>query len=244
MENLPFDVLTLTPLLAAAVGAFFGGIVAFLVSQMNERIKRHRKRWFEHRNSIPQLERMLNEVLDTTGANMHTAETVIDLAPGNETRLPIVWSELHPLPFDPTLQTNLLRIELINELFSFGVKKRRQNADTEVLCRAYSDMRDGLLRHDLNRDQYLASLAEFQQGLRVLMKGYRLMDERTLTLLARLRVSLYKDKTHDERGWSFYWMPKLEVVSKDEVKEERGILDKEIAETQSRSRDEIKKHLG
>lgn len=232
------------PLLAAAVGAFFGGIVAFSVSQVNERIKGNRKRWFEHRNSLPQLERMLNEVLDTTGANMHTAETVINLEPRGETALPIAWSEPHPLPFDATMQTNLLRIELINELFSYGVRTRRLNADTETLCRAYSEMRSGLLRHDLSREQYLIGLVEFQQGLKILSKAYRLTDERTLTLLARLRVSLHKDKTHDERGWSFYWMPKPEVVSKDEVKEERGILDKEIAETQSRSRDEIKRYLG
>ena len=232
------------PLLAAAVGAFFGGIVAFLVSQVNERIKRHRKRWFEHRNSLPALEHLLNEILDVTGSNRHTAKTAIDSISAIDSAVPIVWSEPHTLEFDPHLGGKLLRMELINELFSYRVRIRRLNYDTLSLSRAYSEARTRFLSGDLSREQYLQTLIEFQGGLKVLFSAYGLIDERTLSLLARLRVSLHKDMTHDERGWTFYWMPKPEVVSKDEVKEERGILDKEIAETQSRSRDEIKRYLG
>lgn len=231
-------------MMVAAVSAFFGGIVAFFVSQVNERIKRHRKRWFEHRNALPMLEYALNEILDITGGNRHTATEAINSISTTEDAVPIVWSEPHTLEFDTGLRAKLLRMPLINKLFSYGVKIRRLNYDTLTLCRAYSEARSRFLSTDLSREQYIQCLAEFRVGLEVLCNAYDLVDERTLSLLARVRVALLKDKTLDNRGWFFYWMPKARDVSAEEVATELVTVKKEIAETQSRSRAEIKRHLG
>jgi len=234
------------PVVAAAVGALIAGLVAFFVSQANERVKRHRKRWFEHRNALERLESLLNEITDIIAANRGNATKAIDAITKNDIGLRIVWSEPHTLPYDSSIRIMFLRIELINEFFSYGVKIRRLNNDTETICRAYSEMRSGLLRQDLSKNQYLLSLTEFQKGLENLLNAYDLMDERTQALLARTRATLLKDKLHDNRSFFGFLlkMPKLENITMVEVDSELKRLRKEIAETQSRSRNEIKQYFG
>src|SRR3972149_6444114 len=105
------------PLVAAAVGAFFGGLAAFVVSQVNESVKRRRERWFKHRNALVQLEYLLNEITDVLSANRHVATVAIGSIPKNDIGLRIVWSEPRALPYDSSLLTTFLRIELIKELF-------------------------------------------------------------------------------------------------------------------------------
>jgi len=236
------NILQWMPVLAAAVGGIVGGLAAFFVSQVNESIKKRRKRWFEHRNALVQLEYLLNEITDIIAANRHIVTMAIDPITKKDIGLPIVWSEPHPLPYDSSLPTHFLRIEIINKLLSYGVKIRRLNNDIKTICRAYSEMRSGLLRQDLSKDQYLLSLAEFRKGLEYLMKAYDLMDERTQALLARSRATFQRDKLHD--NGRFFRMPNLENITADEIDSELKRLREEIAEVQSRSRNEIKQWLG
>ncbi len=233
------------PVLAAAVGGIVGGLAAFFVSQGNERVKRHRKRWLEHRNALVRLEYPLNEITDIIAANRHIATMAIDSITKNDIGLLIVWTEPHALPYDSSLVTSFLRTELTNELFPYGVKIRRLNNDTKTICRAYSEMRSGLLRQDLSKDQYLPCLTKFRKGLEYLMKAYDLMDERTEALLARTRATFHRDKLHDNRSFLgfLFKMPNLENISTVEIDSELKRLREEIAEIQSRSRNEIKQWL-
>jgi len=135
-----------------------------------------------------------------------------------------------------------LRIELSNELFSYGISIRRLNYDTKTICRQYSEMRSGLLRQELSKEQYLPSLTEYQKGLEILIKAYDLMDVRTEALHARTRATLRKDTLHDKQR--FYKMPILKDITQPEIDTEIKSLREEIAIVQSQSKSDIEQHLG
>ena len=233
------------PLMAAAIGAFFGGLAAFFVSQANERVKRHRKRWLEHRNAFVRLDYLLNEITDIIGSNRYIASLIIDAEREGDSRVPIIWTEPHLLPFDSTLLQKFLRIELSMEMFSYGIKIRRLKNDTETICRAYTEMRSSLLRQDINENQYLTSLNEFSVGMNNLLKSYDFMDMRTQALHARSRAAFNLDEHHDKRSFIrfLFRMPIIKHVSAEEIESELERLKKEIAETQSKSRKENEEWL-
>ena len=244
MEN-SFKILQWMPLVAAAIGAFFGGLAAFFVSQANERVKRHRKRWLEHRNAFVLLDYLLNEITDIIGSNRYIAELIIKSTKKEEIGIQIIWKEPHILPFDSTLLQRFLRIELSMQLFSYGIKIRRLNNDTETICRAYSEMRSSLLRKDLGESQYLSSLNEFRLNMNNLLMSYDFMDRRTQALHARGRAAFNLDEHHDKRSFIrfLFRMPIIKHVSAEEIESELERLKKEIAETQSKSRKENEEWL-
>jgi len=242
MDENTWNIHAWMPLVAAATGAFLGAFFVFYVSQVNERIKRNHIRWFKHRNALVALEYQLNEILGIVADIRSTARSALDSASTSDNAVVIIWTKPQTLPRNQSFLTALLRLEMINELFSYDQQMRKVNHDTRMIRQAYAQMRNAFLRKNLLREQYLQSLQEFRDNLQILIKAYDLIDNRTMKLLARTRATLKGDMIHDKN--TFFKMPIPADISEDAISDELSSLEKEIVEVRSISRSEIKQYLG
>ena len=229
------------PLVTAAVGAFFGAIFAFAVSQKNEKIKRHREIWREHRNALVELEQRLNENLGLLSDNRFHAQNMLNSENTHQEKMLMTWGRPQLLPRDTDLPRSLQRIELLNELMSYNEKIRKLNHDTQQLCDGYKEMRTARLSNNVPIEQYKSSWREYCAGLKTLLGAYDLMDHRTETLLARVRVTQREDTKHDK--CRFFKMPSLVNISEQQIEEEGRKLAEEMNQTQEKSRHDIDKFL-
>ncbi len=230
----------------AAVGAFFAAIAAFSVSQFNEKVRRHRKRWLEHFNALVPLDHALNETVDRLWANRALAHLAIDAIGQAGKGITVIYRLPSPLPRSDAHLRSYLRLELINEVFSFNVKIRRLNGDIRTVCEAYAEMRSGLLRQELRPEQYHCSLTQFQANLQNLVKAFDLVLSRTLDLHARVRVTMKEDKRHNnDTFWKFLnGTPNLAVIDSDRLQSELVQMKREMDDVQARSREEIRQWYG
>ncbi len=224
--------------ISAAIAAFLGALFAFGVSQLNEHFKKNRERWFKHRNALVNLEYKLNSILGIISDNKHTFSISIKSYSNSKTHKIIIWAVPHTIPFDSSILNSFLDIEMINEIFSYNENIRKSNHDVNALWRAYSEMRNSFLKNEITEVQYMVSLKEFCEGIKLLNQAYDLIDNRTIKLLAGVRLSLRKDKQNDQR-WAFFMTPKLRPLDDEEVESEIELLRKELKDTQKRSRDEL-----
>jgi len=230
------------PVMSAFVGAFAGGFAAFWVSRINSRIDRNRKHWAQHRNALVRLEYLLNEAMSITSDNRYLAVDAANKLAKPDGRIPMMWFAPKALPRDSSLLIDLLRLEIINEAFSYFDKVRKLNDDMDMAYVAYSEMRGAMLRKDIDGNAYKRSLNEYKFNLERLGKAYHLMDHVTVGLLARVRVTLRMDSHHDK--CRFYHMPRLEDVGLDEISSERSEVEQECVQIGARSRGEIARFLG
>ena len=229
-----------SPLITAGVGAFLGAVFAFYVSQLNEKIKRNRKRWRDHINGMVFLERYLNEVSDILAGIRAHIRLVLGTVPNTDKEPQVVLSDPQALPRNPAHLASSLRMELFNELFSYDQKVRKLNNDILTICRSYSEVRSAALSGNLNAPQYLVRFKEYCKGMRVLEKACGLMDDRTMKLLAQTRATLKRDSIHGNS--KFFILPDLEDISKEEIDQELGLLHVEIEQVRTESRDELDKY--
>lgn len=204
-------------------------------------VKRNRKRWSEHRDALMQLEFYLNEIMGILADNRAHARVVLSSASDAVNTIEVVWSEPRTLPRDMSFIQSFLRRELINALFSYNQTIRKLNNDTGMIRESYSEMRSAFLSRNLERSKYLGSLEEYRNGMRALKKAYRLMDDRTIDLLARTRATLTEDKVRDKGR--FFKLPIPKDISRDEVNRELKRLREEIEQVRSRSRDELDEYF-
>lgn len=220
-------------MIVAAISAFFGGIVASWVSRVNEKARRNHELWKGHREALIKLEFQLNGLLPAISGNRRTANGVVAALSRRGSGIPLVWMLPHALHFDDTLLIQLLRVQLANETFDYGVYARWINHDIDMVNQAYSEMRSGRLRKDVTNEEYLTGLTEFQGNMKKLWDDHGLMHERTLKLQALTRVALARDRTHNEGR--FHRLPKLADISRDEIDAELRNVKGEIAARHSRS---------
>jgi len=230
------------PVLAAFVGACFAGIGAFLVSQMSAKITRHREHWRKHRNALVQLEYRLNEILCIVWDNRYLVQRIQEVMAKHDGRVPVTWMEPQPLPSVASEYPKLLRLELVNGFFSFQVKLRRHNDDIAQICSAHADMRSAKIRANIDRSQYVTSLGEYINNVGELQKAYDLIDKYTMELLARVRVSIRKDRLLDKAH--FFTVPSCLPVTPDDVSMEIPIVEKGIEQVRAKSRQDIKEFFG
>jgi len=227
------------PVLAALFGAFLGAVMAFYVSQANEVLKRNRERWKEHWDALVRLENWLNEILGLLADNRHTARDLSKSPSREEDEISLVWSEPQTIPRAVFSDTPLLRLELINQLFSFRERLRKLNSDTMTIRRAYTTMRSAFLNTRLDPIPYRQSVRDFRSHLKVLLKHYDLLDDRTLSLLVATRVAMDHDKRYNKK--LLFKMPNLTEITDSEKKNMRELVIKEIEKVQSKSRAEIER---
>jgi len=229
-------------LVTAAIGAFCGALFAFVVSQLNERVKRNRKRWTEHYNGLIELELIFNSILGVVGDNRALFNKFIKSYNDSNSRKTVFWNEPNRIPYDSSILNHFLDIELKNKLFSFGEKIRKYNHDIETVWQGYLEMRNSFLKKDITDEQYKISLKEYINGLAFLDKGCNLLDDRTIELHAYTRMAIKKDK--EKNKGLFYYLPRASQLGSKELDDEMNLLKLEIKEVQTKSRNEIDTYLG
>ena len=222
----------------AFVGAVVGAVGAYLVSQKTLKKERIRKRWFEHRNFLVELEHLLNEMIDFISCNRYASKKIIDIENVDLRGIHIAWSKPNNFPTDLNNISPLLRIELKNKLFSYNMKIRRINNDISNINLAYNTMTNAKLSDNITRDQYLVSFREYKNNNSKLNNAYSLIEKRTEEILTYVRVALDKDKKLDNS--SFRKLPKPLEISEQELKLKAIEIQEEINLIIENSRKELK----
>ncbi len=229
------------PIVAAFVGAFCAGIGVFLATEVSAKIARNRERWRQHLNALVHLDYRLNEILCIVADNRYLAKKIQKMEE-DIGRVRVTWMELQPLPSVASEYPKLLRMELVNGLFSFQIKLRRHNDDIAQICRVYADMRSAKIRKDIDDDQYATSLGEYVNNASEMLKAYDLIDKYTKELLARIRISNRRDRLLI--GSDYFTIPSCFPVTNDEVATEIPILEGEIEKVRATSNQDIKEFIG
>jgi hypothetical protein len=228
------------PIGDAALGAFFGAFFGFIVNQYAESLKKTRNRWEKHWNALVRLEYRLNEVMGLVADSKYMVDQLSESSGQANDATTVIWYELKMIPRDVPFSTDLLRIGLINLLFSFHEKLRKLNNDTIWINRSYAEMRSALLRRDVDRPQYEQSLAEFRSNLGKLSGAYGLLYDRTFALMVETRAAMVMDKCYNNKR--LFRMPRPKEATETQRESARKQLAGEIKLVRSKSRSELEQY--
>ena len=227
------------PVIAALVGAFAAGIVAFAVTRCNERINRHRKLWNGHYDGLVALLLQLAELRVLLISNIELVNQVIEAPSQKGGAMQVASVEPHELLFDRDILLTLMRNEISNAAFSVLVNMRKANYDAMMQCRAYERMCGAMLTKNLAVEQYGNSLEVFKLGLKRLTVKYDRLFDYLLSLIAMTRVAVKKDDP--KKLHRYFHMPHPENLTEEAVNGELKLLREEIEGKRSHGKSSIDK---
>ncbi len=215
--------------------AFAGAFFAFLFLRLAEFLSKIYQRQVKHYNSLVILVTQLNEL----GGIIHDDLYLIPPFKKGITSGNIYFSKLRPLPIDRSHYENLYDIDLINDLFSFNYQLRKLNDDIDSLGEGYAEIKNAYIQHNIQRPDYLINAqitAELLTALEIFLKD---MEERTVQLMAKVRLMSKKDMPLGTRIMQWFIKTSGSKIKKSEIESEAEKLHAEIEETKTASQKEI-----
>ena len=220
--------------------AFLGAAFAFLFFLAGEVFVRAYERSRAHYNAVVKIEALMNELLDEVSVLTSEVSTYRNKIDEGKilTELP------RPIRFDgATIRSELYDLDLVNRLMSLTAGMRRLNNDIENIREAYSRLADRYVDKILSEEAYKKNarhIVEPSEKLaNVLRTGF---TDEIKDLLAVSRVHLAKPRPIGNRIVGevvrVLFVERV-VVTEEERKHEREILEKEIATVREQSKARI-----
>jgi hypothetical protein len=233
---------SIAPILTQALGSFLGIFLGFVLGQLSEKTKENRSRWKEHGSALAKIEHRLQAVLGLISDNKISIKSALGAIANLKNNTPIVRSEPHILPLDLSTPLPLLRLKVINELFAYDQTIRKINNDTKMINQAFGEMRSAFIIKGISEEQYIISLKEYGNNLKILEEGYNLIDSETMHLLSVTRLALKYDKLIFIKKFLFR-IPPHRAITDIEITHEIKKVENEIQEVQQRSKDKISQYF-
>jgi len=226
-------------LLIQGFSAFAGAFFAFLFLRLAEFLSKVYQRQVKHYNSLVILETQLNELGGIIHDNIHLIPFFRNaITSGN-----IYFSKLRQLPIDRSHYENLHDIDLINDLFSFNYQLRKLNDDMDSLADGYADIKNAYIQHHIQKQDYLINAQISAELLTALEAFLGDMENRTVQLMAKVRLMLKKDVPLGTTIARWFIHTSGSSLKKVDIDKEAEKLLKEIEETKTQSQKEIEEVL-
>lgn len=226
-------------LLVQGFSAFAGAFFAFLFLRIAEFLSKLYTRQVKHYNSLVILETQLNEAGGIIHDNLYILPNFQRvISSGN-----VYYNNLHPISVDKSHYENLYDIDLLNELFTYFYQTRKINDDMETAGIGYNDLKTSLMQGHMTQEHYKVNAELLAENLKAIEVFLGDLEERTIKLMARIRVQMKKDKPLGTRIMELFIRPSGKKLKQPEVDREFEKLSKEIEETKTKSQKEIEEVL-
>ncbi len=176
------------------ISAFYGGLFAGLWANHFESKRRiedkRRDKYFEHRNTIVQIEHELIPLRVNLSRNLASIDDAIaNTQPDSNIRLIL---RFYKLKLSTGLSLQLLNLELINEYAQLYSLVESINSDFEYISGIIDSIKESIVSDKVNRSM----LNTYTQVLTPLLNACKEADEKSLNLLAITQVALKVDKNN------------------------------------------------
>ena len=226
-------------LLIQGFSAFAGAFFAFLFLRFSEFLTKIYQREVKHYNSLVILETQLNEIGGIIHDNIYILPNFRRvITSGN-----IYFNNLHALPIDKSHYENLHDLDLINDLFSYFYQLRKINDDIETSTSGYIDIKDALIQKNITPQDYKVNSNLLAQNLGYIEVFLTDLEERTVNLMARIRVQIKKEIPLGTRIQQLFIRTSEGKLNPEDIKKETDKLKKEIEATKAQSQKEIEEAL-
>ncbi len=219
--------------------AFAGAFFAFLFLRLAEFLSKLYQRQVKHYNSLVILETQLNEIGGIIHDNLYILPNFIRVIKSGD----VYFNNLRPIPIDKTHYENLYDLTILNELFTYNYQVRKLNDDMETASVGYQDIKNALIQKNITHQDYIVNANILAENLKQIEMFLSDLEERTVKLLARIRVQMKYDKPLGTRIMSVFIRSYGASLNEKEIKKEEEKLDQEIKETKTKSQKEIEEVL-
>ncbi len=176
-------------LLNQGIAAFAGAFFAFLFVRLAEFFSKLYERQTKHYNSLVTLGTQLNENITIINDNLFLLPNFRRVISAGH----IYFNSLHVFPIDKSHYENLHDLDLINEVFSYFYQLRRINDDMTTMVSGYVDIKNALVQKNIKPSEYKINANSIADNLKMLEVFLKDMDEKTINLLARVRIQMKKE---------------------------------------------------
>lgn len=177
----------------AAVAAFFGAFLAFLFVRIGDFFKSYSDRINKGYKALIEIELLLNALLSELDDNVYVIKTFEELYNNNiekqEQSRVFVWAnQLTPVETFNELLSDLLNIDLINELFTFNIHLHKLNEDIETINAAYKESKDALISKTISPENYIENLSRIRKDILHIKRFFTSSIDETAQALSAVRV--------------------------------------------------------
>lgn len=216
-------------------GAFAGAGFAFVFLRLAEFLTKLYQREVKHYNSLVLLETQLNEIGGIIYDNLYILPNFIKVITSGD----IYFNNLHILPIDKSHYENLYDLDLMNALFSYQYQVRKLNDDMTTATLGYTDIKNALIQKNIKKPDYIVNAELMATNLKLIEIFLTELQNETVELLAKVRIQIVYDKPLGTKLQLFFIRPSSKKIKKDEIKQEKEKLLKEIEETKTQSQKQI-----
>lgn len=226
-------------ILVQGFSAFAGAFFAFLFLRLAEFLSKLYQRQVKHYNSLVLLETQLNENSGIIHDNLYILPNFIRvISSGN-----IYFNNLRSISIYREHYENLYDLDLLNELFTYYYQVRKINDDMSTAYLGYQDIKNALIERNINLADYKINVELMAVNLKQIEVFLTDLEERTIELLARIRVQMKYDMPLGTKLQLFLIRTHGADIKKGEIEKESKKLRKEIEETKTKSQEEIEEIL-
>lgn len=226
-------------LLIQGFSAFAGAFFAFLFLRIAEFLSKLYQRQVKHYNSLVILETQLNEIGGIIHDDLYILPNFIRVIKSGN----VYYNNLRPIPIDKSHYESLFDLTILNELFTYYYQVRKLNDDMETASSGYQDIKNALIQKNITHQDYIVNTSILAENLKQIEIFLADLEERTVKLLARIRVQMKYDIPLGTRIMSVFIRSHGANLSEKEIKKEEEKLNKEIEETKTKSQKEIEEVL-
>lgn len=218
---------------ADAAGAFFGAFFAFMFGLVAYYVQKKLDRYHKHKNSVVELEHLLQEHFDISSGNQYLLKGAIETINKGAFNFTILTP--FRLPEDITLRFG--NLELLNKYMPYSTSVTKLNHGMMTWGKMVDQLHQAAIAGALSPQAKKANQDHLKAQAMDLIRFLLGLDQETKELVAYVRVFLRKEK--------YIWsIPLLErsgkqIVSKGEVEAEREKLEEEMEEIGEESRKQI-----
>jgi hypothetical protein len=223
---------------SSALGAFFGAFAAFIFGLIAFYLQKKFERYWKHKNSVVEIEHLLQDHLDQSAANQFLLNGAIETLQRHH----MTYTLLTQLRLSEDINLRVGDLELLNKYFDYKEPVVKVNHGMKTWEGMNTQLHQTIISNPtLPAPIVHQNMNHLKEQAQSLLKFMAALDKDTEYLLGYVRVYMRKDK----HIWSL-WLHKkrysdAEFVSEDEIQSEIKILESEIREISEKSKERIQK---
>lgn len=222
----------------SAIGAFLGAFSAFVFGLITFYFQKKFERYWKHKNSVVEIEHMLQDHLDQNSANQYLLKGAIDTLQKNH----MSYTLLTPLRLSDDIDLRIGDLDMLQKFYDYKEPIIKVNHGMQTWQGMNTQLHQTVTTNpSLPPPIIHANMKHLREQADTILKFMTEIDNDTSYFLGYVRVYIRKDK-HIWSRWLFKIKNKeKQFISKKEIKKEVKVLQSEIEKISSESRKRIEK---
>ncbi len=222
----------------SALGAFLGAFFAFTFGIIAFYLQRRFERYSKHKNSVVEIEQLLNDHLNNRAANKYLLEGAIKTLRLHH----VTYTLLTPFRLPEDIELRIGDLEVLHEYSEYKDPVEKLNHSMLTWQGLNEKLQENLIANPtLPAPIVHANMKQVREQAEALIKFLEGLDADTNHFLAYIRIYLRKDK-----NILSIWLLKRKnknkpIITEKEIQKELEVLKSEIDEITSKSRERIAK---